>query len=86
MGTRPGDGDSHYAYVRKTKAALGIVFALTALASVWFGGDKVVILGLALMSGIMLDAPSVTQLVSVVVKAIPWSKNGTPPPSTDERP
>lgn len=76
MPRDPGD-DAHYTFVRRTKAALGIIFALTAGWGVYMQADVKVILGMAIMGGMMLDAPSITALVSQVVKAIPWSKNGT---------
>lgn len=84
---RNRDMDQHFDFVRKVKALLGVMFGVGALISVYAEQDTKIVLGLAIMAGMMLDAPSVTKLVSVIVKAIPWSKNGTSPPTEeDERP
>ena len=76
---------NYYRFVRVAKAAVGLIFAMGAFTVAVNGGDEKMVLGLALIAGLMFDAPGVTKLAEMVIGALPWmparpgvSSGGTP--------
>lgn len=76
---------SYYRFVRYAKGAVGIVFAMAAFFAVINLPEKVttshllVILGMALVAGTMFDAPGMTRLFEMALRALPWTPKDQPP-------
>ena len=97
MRGRREDSDEthrHYRYVDYVKASLGLVFGVGAVLMGIVPSETAVDHGhtlhvgqtliLALMCGLMIDAPGVTRLASVVIDAVPFSPRRSAPPATIE--
>lgn len=77
---REGDRASerqYWLFVRGSKAVVGVICAMGAYAAAVRTGSVEVTLGLAIIAGLMFDAPGITRLVSHVVEALPWTPKVT---------
>lgn len=74
------DEKKYYQFVRYAQAAVGIILAMGAFVLVLrVEGDQshrdivLGVMGLAVISGVMLDVKGVTKIFEMIIDAIPWT-------------
>lgn len=75
--SRWSDGDAgkrYWLFVRVSKAVVGLICAMGAYVSTTSASPSwEIVVGLAVVAGLMFDAPSVTRFTELVIGAIPWT-------------
>jgi len=79
-----GPEQRYWLFVRYTKAVVGVICAMGAyVAATSPAPSWEIVLGLAVVAGLMFDAPSVTRLVEQIIAALPWTPG--PPKKEDQK-